>query len=184
MDLPDSNFSGSTYGMHAEARTELHAPPAAAPRPAAAVKVEAQVPAEPLKLHPDPSLNWDGNWPVLAASLPVRGVAHQLAQQSELLSCDSSGAAVQMHLRIPLDTLRSAGSVDKLAAALTEHFGRTVRVETEIGSVRHTANAKAQAEQAERQRLAEESAKSDPFIQSTMREFGATIVPGSIKPLA
>lgn len=158
--------------------------PVARPKPAAAVSVEPPpAPAEPLKLHPDPALNWDGNWPVLAASLPVRGVAHQLAQQSELLSCDSSGAAVQMHLRIPLDTLRSAGSVDKLAAALTEHFGRTVRVETEIGSVRHTASVKAQAEQAERQRQAEQTAKSDPFIQSMMREFGATIVPGSIKPL-
>jgi len=190
-DIPDSDFSGSTYDKPSEAHRQS-APmraPVAAPKPTAAPSVESQqpvqeVPAEPLTLHPDPSLNWDGNWPVLAASLPVRGVAHQLAQQSELLRCDSSGAAVQMHLRIPLDTLRSAGSVDKLAAALTEHFGRTVRVETEIGIVRHTANVKAQAEQAERQRLAEETANSDPFIQSMVREFGATIVPGSIKPLA
>jgi DNA polymerase-3 subunit gamma/tau len=190
MDLPDNDFSGSTYDARTDKRTETHAPSAAAPtpvarpKPAAALSVAPQpVPAEPMKLHPDPALNWDGNWPVLAASLPVRGVAHQLAQQSELLSCDSSGAAVQMHLRIPLDTLRSAGSVDKLAAALTEHFGRTVRVETEIGSVRHTASVKAQAEQAARQRLAEQTAQSDPFIQSMVREFGATIVPGSIKPL-
>ncbi|MGS0743650.1 DNA polymerase III subunit gamma/tau [Glaciimonas sp. GG7] len=133
--------------------------------------------------HPEPSLNWDGHWPALAATLPVRGVAHQLAQQSELLHFDSSGPHIQMHLRIPLETLRSAGNVDKLTAALVERFGRTVRIETEIGIVRHTANVRAQAEQAERQRVAEETAKNDPFILSMMREFNARIVPGSIRPL-
>ena len=50
------------------------------------------------------------------------------------------------------DTLRSAGSVDKLAGALTEHFGKTVRVETEIGAVEQTANAKAVADREARQR--------------------------------
>jgi DNA polymerase-3 subunit gamma/tau len=89
---------------------------------------------------------------------------------------------VQIKLRIPLDTLRSAGSVDKLAQVLTEHFGKTVRVDTEIGAVELTANAQAVAEREARQRAAEQSIQSDPFVQSLMREFGATIVPGSIKP--
>jgi DNA polymerase-3 subunit gamma/tau len=137
----------------------------------------------PLVLQPDPNLGWDGNWPLLASTLAVRGVAHQLAQQSELVKSDSSGPAAQFHLRIPFDTLRSAGSVDKLEVALSEHFGRPVKVETELGMVRHTANAQMLAAQAERQRLAELTAQSDPFIQSMMREFGASIVPGSIKPL-
>ncbi|MQQ99805.1 DNA polymerase III subunit gamma/tau [Glaciimonas soli] len=199
-DLPHTSFASSeaeqrSVGNLPEA--SLHVPHAAVmpieperksmttqqepAKPAAPAMVESAV--EPLQLHPDASLNWDGNWPVLAAQLPVRGVAHQLAQQSELLKCDSSGAAVEMHLRIPLDTLRSAGSIDKLAAALSEHFGRNVRVETEIGAVRHTASAKALAEQAERQRQAEDVAKSDPFILSIIREFGASIVPGSVKPI-
>ncbi|HWW99384.1 DNA polymerase III subunit gamma/tau [Collimonas sp.] len=193
MDLPDTEFSSSA----AEKKTESYA--LAPSRPVAngagsarqaqrpePVAPAPEVPAEPLPplvLQPDANLNWDGNWPVLAAGLAVRGVAHQLAQQSELIKCDSSGPATLIHLRIPLDTLRSAGSVDKLAAALTEHFGRTVKVETELGTVRHTANAQAMAAQAERQRLAEQTAQNDPFIQSMMREFGASIVPGSIKPI-
>ncbi|KAF3997977.1 DNA polymerase III subunit gamma/tau [Glaciimonas immobilis] len=139
--------------------------------------------ADPFVYQPDPSLEWDGNWPALAATLPVRGVAHQLAQQSELLRFDSSGAAIQIYLRIPLETLRMPGNVEKLTVALTDRFGRPVRVETEIGNVRYTANVKAMEEQAERQRLAEETAKNDPFIQSMIREFGAAIVPGSVKPL-
>ena len=137
---------------------------------------------KPLAPTPMPSLNWDGNWPVLAASLPLRGVVQQLAQQSELLQCEDNGDGVQILLRIPLDTLRSAGAVDKLAAALTEHFGKTTRVNTEIGAVEQTANAQAVAEREARQRQAEENMQRDPFVQAMMREFNAVIVPGSIKP--
>ncbi|AMO99471.1 DNA polymerase III, subunit gamma and tau [Collimonas arenae] len=192
MDLPDTDFSSSV----AEKKTETYSqsmPPARAAGPARqAVRAEPvpqqpvapPEPLPPLVLQPVPSLNWDGNWPLLAANLSVRGVAQQLALQSELASCDSSGAAVQFNLRIPFATLRSAaGSVDKLAAALSEHFGRTVKVETELGTVHHTAHAQAMAAQAERQRMAEQTAQSDPFIQSMVREFGASIVPGSIRPL-
>ncbi|MBS0308467.1 MAG: DNA polymerase III subunit gamma/tau [Proteobacteria bacterium] len=144
------------------------ASPARAPRPA------ASSPA---------ALNWDGNWPALAAELPVRGVVQQLAQQSELIACESEGNALQIRLRVPVETLLTAGSADKLAAALTERFGKAVRLTTEIGAVEQTANAKAVADRAERQRQAEESMQSDPFVQALMREFGATIVPGSVKPV-
>jgi DNA polymerase-3 subunit gamma/tau len=142
----------------------------------------AETAPRPLMLHPLPIVNWDGNWPVLAAALPVRGVAQQLAQQSELIKCDSSDG-IQFHLRVAVETLLSAGSVDKLAAALTEHFGKPVRVTSEIGAVQQTANAHAQADRAARQREAEQTMHSDPFVQNLMREFGATIVPGSIKPV-
>ncbi|MDQ9169737.1 DNA polymerase III subunit gamma/tau [Oxalobacteraceae bacterium R-40] len=143
---------------------------------------DAGLPLE-ISLQPLPSLGWDGNWPKLAAALPVRGVVQQLAQQSELVKCVDEGHAVQFQLRVPVDTLRSAGSVDKLAAALTEHFGKTVRVESELGAVRQTANAQALADRAARQREAEQEIQSDPFVQSLIREFGASIVPGSIKPV-
>jgi DNA polymerase-3 subunit gamma/tau len=56
-------------------------------------------------------------------------------------------------------------------------------VSTELGAVQQTANAQAVAEREARQRQAEESMQSDPFVQTLMREFGATIVPGSIKPV-
>ena len=152
----------------------------AAPMPAPSPKSEIPSAA---KLHPLPSVNWNGDWPQLACTLPVRGVAQQLAQQSELTSAHEEGEGLQLQLRVPLETLCSAGSVDKLAAALTEHFNRTVRINTEIGAVRHTANEKLMAERAERQREAEQTITNDPFVQTLMREFGASIVPGSIKPI-
>lgn len=132
---------------------------------------------------PVPELNWDGLWPNLAASLPMRGVAQQLAQQSELISCRQDGNAHVFRLRVPLPTLLSAGSLDKLTAALTERFEKNIRVETEIGAVEQTANAQAVAEREVRQQQAEASIQDDSFVQTLMREFGATIVTGSVRPV-
>ena len=128
-------------------------------------------------------LNWDGNWPQLAADLSLRGMVAQMAQQSELVRCEQNGNSVVFHLRIPVETLRASGNIEKLAAVLGERFNKSVRVETEIGAVALTANARAQADRAERQREAEQTVHNDPFVQVMMREFDASIVPGSIRPL-
>ena len=146
-------------------------------QPAVAIDVR------PFAAIPIAEINWDGHWPNLAASLPVRAVAQQLAQQSELMKCEINGHAVVFHLRVPLATLLSSGSVDKLVAALSEHFARDVQVETQIGAVEQTANAQAVAERAARQINAEKSIRSDSFVQTLMREFGATIATGSIRPI-
>ena len=87
-----------------------------------------------------------------------------------------------MRLRVPVDTLLSAGSADKLSAALTEYLGKTIKLVTEIGTVAHTAHAQVVAEQATRQQEAEDAMHNDPFVQTLIKEFGGTIVPGSIKP--
>jgi DNA polymerase-3 subunit gamma/tau len=165
--------------------------PSAAPSPApaatparAVAPVAVALPPEPVAamvVTPVPELNWDGDWPVLAPQLPVRGVVQQLALQAELVRCDKVDG-IALHLRVPLETLASPANIDKLATALTTHFDRPVRVTTELGIARHTANAKANAERAVQQQVAEQQIHSDPFVQAMMREFGATIVPGSIKP--
>ncbi|MEC5218041.1 DNA polymerase-3 subunit gamma/tau [Actimicrobium sp. GrIS 1.19] len=161
----------------------------AAPTPAPLPKkpefvapVAAPEPVAPLVLTPIPALNWDGDWPTLAALLPVRGVVQQLALQAELIQC-SDGDDIEIALRVPLETLASAANVDKLATALSSHFNRPLRVRIEIGNVRHSANARGQAERAERQRQAEQQIQADPFVLAMMREFGATVVPGSIQSL-
>jgi DNA polymerase-3 subunit gamma/tau len=152
--------------------------PALAVAAAPVIQIEPAPPPVPV-----PALDWDGDWPTLASTLPVRGVVHQLAQQSELLECVQEGNTFLFSLRVPIETLCSAPSLEKLTAALQERFGRPARVQTEIGAARQTANARAVAEREARQQQAEETMHSDPFIQTLMREFGATIVPGSIKPV-
>ncbi len=140
-----------------------------------------------IQLMPIAELDWDGHWPNLAASLAVRGVAQQLAQQSELRACSLNGNAVLFKLCVPLQTLLSAGSLEKLVAALNERFcdsGREIRVEIEIGAVEQTANAQAIAERAEKQMQAEQAIQADGFVQILMRDFGASILTGSIRSLA
>ena len=123
------------------------------------------------------------DWPALVRQLPLKGVVQQLATQSELLVSEEAAHVRIMKLRVPVETLLSAGSADKLAAALSDYFEKTVRLETEIGNVTRTAHAASVAEQARRQQLAEQTLNEDPFVQTLIREFGATIVPGSIKPV-
>jgi DNA polymerase-3 subunit gamma/tau len=132
---------------------------------------------------PTPSFTWDGDWPKLSASLPLRGVALQLAQQSELLRYDVATSATTITLRVPLETLLASSSTEKLSNALTEHFGVTVKVATEIGAVQQTAHTVALENRAQQQSAAEGAIKDDAFVQGLIRELGATIVPGSIKPL-
>ena len=104
--------------------------PTFAPRPAPA---PAKAP-HAYVITPVPELDWDGNWPALSARLPLRGVAQQLATQAELITCvpDGTHSAV-FNIRVPIETWRTPPNVEKLAIALTERFGRPIRVETELG---------------------------------------------------
>ncbi len=98
-----------------------------------------------------------------------------------MIKCEHSEDGVLFHFRVPIETLRSSSNVEKLAAALAEYFNQPVRVTTEVGAVGQTASLHAQEERAVRQQQAESTIQNDPFVQSMMREFGAIIVPGSIR---
>lgn len=163
-------------------------PPLAYADEAQAVVMPARAAPAPAKaphayvITPVPELNWDGNWPAVAAALPLRGVAQQLAMQAELIECSIDGNAVVFKVRVPIETWRTPGNVEKLTVALTERFGRAVRVETELGAVWYTASAEAQAHREACQRAAEETVANDPLVNSLIREFDAWVVPGSITP--
>ncbi|QBE62377.1 DNA polymerase III subunit gamma/tau [Pseudoduganella lutea] len=173
--------SAPAYAAHPAASTNARAEaPAPAPAPAPA---RQQAPAQAPYAYvvtPVPELAWDGNWPLLAAHLPLRGVAQQLATQAELIACRIDGNAVVFHLRCPIDTWRTAPNVEKLTAALAERFARPARVETELGPVWYTTAAEQQVHREACQRQAEDTVNNDPFVQAMVREFGAFVVPGSI----
>ncbi|MFJ9532916.1 DNA polymerase III subunit gamma/tau [Herbaspirillum sp. NPDC101396] len=173
--------SNAVAGMAAVAPAALAADEAIIVAAAPASTVTPEMAAQTAKIAAE--LGWDGNWPQLAADLSLRGMVAQMAQQSELVRCEQSGNSVVFHLRIPVETLRASGNIEKLTAVLGERFNKSVRIETEIGAVALTANARAQADRAERQREAEQTVHNDPFVQVMMREFDASIVPGSIRPL-
>ncbi|HEY0060474.1 MAG TPA: DNA polymerase III subunit gamma/tau [Telluria sp.] len=149
---------------------------------AAPVRAPA-VPKHAYVITPVPQIEWDGNWPALASGLPLRGVSQQLAFQTELVSCTPDGNVTTFRLRVPIDTLRASGNTEKLAAALQERFPATkVHVEIDIGQVWYTASAEAIAYRELCQRQAEEIVVNDPFVRDVMRDLGAFIVPGSVRP--
>ena len=64
-----------------------------------------------------------------------------------------------------------------------EAAGYATQISVEVGRVIDSPARRNAAAAAERQRLAEETVMNDPYVQTLMREHGAKIVPGSIKPL-
>lgn len=185
-----SKIQTSAPSVQAANAFEAAAPPSAVtadsvgtPASTVAVATSANVNA-PLPASSTAPVTVGGlDWPVLVKQLSLRGVARQLAMQSELLSYEDNGQAISIRIRVPLDTLLSAGSKEKLMTALSEHLGKNVHLDTEIGATTVTAHAADVAEEAQRQRQAEQILQEDPFVQTLMREFGATIVPGSVRPL-
>jgi len=111
-------------------------------------------------------------------------VAQQLAFQTELVACTPDGNVTTFRLRVPIDTLRASGNTEKLAAALQERFADTkVHVEIDIGQVWYTASVEAIAYREACQRDAEDTVMNDAFVKDVMRDLGAFIVPGSVKPI-
>ncbi|MDB5920857.1 MAG: polymerase subunit gamma/tau, partial [Massilia sp.] len=165
------------------------APPAAISAPAPAQPaVPGRASAAPRPAYvitPVPAIEWDGNWPALAASLALRGVSQQLAMQTELVECSSDGHQSTFRLRAPIDTLRASGNTEKLAAALQDRFPHTrVAVEIELGPVWYTAGVEAQAYREQCMQQAEATVAGDAFVQEMGRQLGAFVVQGSVRPPA
>ena len=124
---------------------------------------------------------FDGDWPALANTLNVGGMAKQLAQQSELRSFD--GESMELGLALTSRHLAEKMYQDKLRVALQQHFGKSLALKIVIGEIRgNTAAVKAQSERQARQGKALEALQGDPFVRDLMDTFDATIVGNSIKP--
>ncbi|HWJ95384.1 MAG TPA: DNA polymerase III subunit gamma/tau, partial [Telluria sp.] len=137
------------------------------------------------QITPQPAIGWDGNWPALAGALPLRGVAQQLALQTELVECVADSASATFKLKVPVDTLRASGNSEKLAAALQERFPAIrVNVDIAIGPVWYTASAEQKAERERRLREAEATVAADPWVRTMESQFDSFIVPGSVRPPA
>ncbi|WP_244815872.1 DNA polymerase III subunit gamma/tau [Caballeronia sp. Lep1P3] len=146
-----------------------------APKPAPKIDATPLPPAVPLD-----ALGLTQEWPALAVDLPLKGVAYQLAFNSELSACDANSVTLTVAVQMYTD----AAHVTKLKAALAEKLGRAIEVNVNVGPARRTAAALDAAERARRQQQAEQEIERDPFVQSLIRDFGASIVQGSIRPLA
>lgn len=114
----------------------------------------------------------------LVAAEAVTALVRELALQSQLVARDAD----HWLLRVERESLNSAMSRERLQAAL-QAAGHGVTLSVEIGRVSDSPAKRNAAAAAERQQAAEKLIYEDPFVQTMMRDFGAKIVPGSIKPI-
>ena len=126
------------------------------------------------------TLDFDGDWPSLVARLHAQGAVRQLLAQSELKGVQGQVFQVQ----VPIRHLAEPSLVERARELLTDHFGAGVQLQVTVGQTGgQTAAARASEQQARRQAESEEAIKADPFVRTLLEEFGATILPDSIKPL-
>ena len=106
----------------------------------------------------------------------INALVRELALQSQLVARDTD----QWLLRVERESLKQGNIADRLATAL-QTAGHAVRLVVEIGPVDDSVALRNAAEASRRQREAEQIIRDDPFVQQMMRDFGGTIVPGSLK---
>jgi DNA polymerase-3 subunit gamma/tau len=106
----------------------------------------------------------------------INALVRELALQSQLIARDTD----QWHLRIESESLNQGVARERLQAALHE-AGHAVKLVVEIGKVSDSPAQRNAAALAEKQKAAEELIHSDPLVQAMVQDFGAKIVPGSIK---
>jgi DNA polymerase III subunit gamma/tau len=141
----------------------------------------------PAELVPTPEGDvWHAAVQQLLAAEAIAALVRELALQSQLVARTSPSNDGEPHdwlLRIERESLSQSGSREKLQLAL-ETLGHSVRLSIEIGPASDTPAKRIAAATAERQRMAQDIITQDAYVQQLMRDFGAKIVPGSIKVTA
>ena len=138
--------------------------------------VAAQAP--PVLIPTEEGDFWHATVQQLIQAEAITAIVRELALQSQLVARDTD----QWLLRLERETLNQQGTRDRLTAALAA-AGYPVKLVVEIGRVTDSPGRRNAAASAEKQLAAEKIIFDHPFVQSMMQDFGAKIVPGSIRPL-
>jgi DNA polymerase III subunit gamma/tau len=121
---------------------------------------------------------WYGVVNELVARDSVAALVRELALQSQLIGRDDG----HWMLRVERESLNQPASRERLQNAL-KAAGHAVNLSVEVGAVADSPARRNAAAAAQLQRAAEAVILADPFVQDMMRDFGAKIVPGSVKPV-
>jgi DNA polymerase-3 subunit gamma/tau len=134
--------------------------------------------AAPLLIPTEEGDFWHATVQALIQADAIHAMVRELALQSQLVARDTD----QWLVRVERESLNQSGTRERLTTAL-QNAGFQVKLVVEIGRVTDCPARRNTAASAEKQLAAEKIIFDDPFVQSMMRDFGAKIVPGSIKPL-
>ena len=120
---------------------------------------------------------WHATVQQLVAAEAITALVRELALQSQLVGRDTG----HWLLRVERESLNQPTSRERLRNAL-QAAGHEVELGVEVGAVSDSPARRNAAAAEKKLRAAEEIILNDPFVQEMMRDFGAKIVPGSIKP--
>lgn len=138
-------------------------------------------PDTPIEENPTRSaLDFDGNWRGLVDQLKL-GLARTLAQHSELVAYQQDH--FELKLSEEFKPLLELNNQSKLEQALTEHFGKKIRLTIHLGGVSNTPAQQVSEEREAVQAKAESAIREDSFVQALVNEFDAQVIPSSIKPI-
>ena len=113
----------------------------------------------------------------LIAAEAITALVRELALQSQLVAREDG----HWRLRVERESVNQPQARERLRAAL-EAAGHATQISVELGVVIDSPARRNAHAAAERQRQAEDIVHNDPYVQQLVRDFGAKIVPGSIKP--
>ena len=134
-------------------------------------------PANPLVLTEEGAF-WHERVAQLISLEAINALVRELALQSQLVARDGE----HWLLRVESESLNSPNNRERLQTALRS-AGHQAVLSIEVGRVTDSPAKRLAEAAAQRQSAAEKVIYEDPFVQTMMRDFGAKIVPGSIKPL-
>jgi DNA polymerase-3 subunit gamma/tau len=121
-------------------------------------------------------------WTAIVAALDLTGAARQLASHCVLHGRE--GSVVRLALDPRSRSIRTPSLEEKLTQALSKHYGQPIRVE--FTAARPQAETPAQAEaraSLEEVAGARRAFEADPGVQGFREQFGATVLPESVRPV-
>jgi DNA polymerase-3 subunit gamma/tau len=125
---------------------------------------------------------FNGDWSNLIKQAGLGGPAGELARNSALIGIEDG--VVRLSLKEGHGDLAAPPLVAKMQEKLSAALGQSVKVRYEKTSVvTETPADLSERERSARQQNAERSIDADSFVQAAIRDFGAHVVPGSVKPV-
>jgi len=123
---------------------------------------------------------FNGDWRNLVDNLKL-GLARALSQHCELISYDENSISLsvpemQKHLLLP-------NYQEKLSTAINQYFDKKIKLHFSVGGTGNTPAQQINQEKAQAQSTAETAIEQDGFVQALINDFGAQIIPNSIKPI-
>jgi len=126
------------------------------------------------------SNQFNGDWRLLVGQLKL-GLAKSLAQECELINYHDN--TFNLSLSEKYKHLNQKPYVDKLQEELINHFNKKITLKINLGDASNSPSSVKRTEKAELLKTTESAIMKDKFVNELMNDFGAEIVPSSIKPI-